>query len=272
MPFRGRLMRARDDATRFMAPRVEWVRRKLLRRPPSRPIERVIFEFGRLSPTAFFVQIGAHDGTALDPLREQIMRRRWSGILIEPVPYVFSRLCANYGDNPRVVLENVAVADRDGRRDFYYLPEAPTGTEVWKWYDALGSFHRDVVLSHRRLIPDIDDRIETIPVPCLTFDSICRKHGVNDVAVVQIDTEGYDFEVLKLIDFNRYEVQLVMYEHLHLDPSTKAASRRLLNEHGYVSISDGMDVLAVHGGVLRKFPRLDRVWKRLQAANRGEDS
>ena len=43
--------------------------------------------------------------------------------------------------------------------------------------------------------------------------------------VVQIDTEGYDLEVLRLIDLARWQPSLVMYEHMHLDDEGRAAAR-----------------------------------------------
>ena len=51
-----------------------------------------------------------------------------------------------------------------------------------------------------------------IDVPCLTFDSLVSKHGVTAVDLVQMDTEGYDFEIVKLIDLDRLRPRLIMYE------------------------------------------------------------
>jgi FkbM family methyltransferase len=244
-------------------------RRRLPRSPPSRPIAQVIYTFAQHHPEAFVVQVGAHDGTALDPLRDELMNRPWRGILIEPVPYVFERLRANYGQNPRLALENVAIADADGVRDFHHIPQSDPGS-VWKWYDALGSFRREVVLKHRDLIPDIEDRIVATPVRCMTFTSLCEKHDVDAIDFVQIDTEGYDLEVLRLIDLGRWQPRLVMYEHLHLEPADRESARALLDEHGYLRLSDDMDTLGIHRSTLAAVPELDRLWKRLTAAGAGD--
>jgi FkbM family methyltransferase len=246
------------------------IRRHLPRRPPERPIGQVIFAFARHHPRAFVVQVGAHDGTAIDPLREELLCRRWRGILVEPVPYVFDRLKANYGANRRLVLENAAIAESDGIRDFHHLPEAEDGS-VWMWYDALGSFRREVILRHDELVPDIESRLVTSPVHCLTFESLCRKHLVDHIDVVQIDTEGYDLEVLRLIDLQRWRPALVMYEHLHLDGDERLEAGSLLDEHGYLQIADGMDTLGIHRSILKRVPELARLWERLVAeSDRGE--
>jgi hypothetical protein len=52
----------------------------------------------------FFVQVGSNDADHGDPLRPFILTRRWSGIMIEPVPYVFERLRRNYESLPDLVL------------------------------------------------------------------------------------------------------------------------------------------------------------------------
>jgi FkbM family methyltransferase len=235
----------------------------------ERPIGRVIAEFGRLNPSAFFMQIGARDGTALDPLRSEFMKREWHGVLVEPVPYVFDRLKSNYAGNPRLILENVAIADGDGTLEFYQLPPEPADSPEWEWYDALGSFRRDVVVaSHTGLIPDIEDRIVSTDVPCLTFDTLCRKHDIQRVDVVQIDTEGYDLEVLELIDFGRYQPQLVMYEHVHLEQHSKQRARELLQSRGYEVVADEMDTLGVRRSLLDGERRMRRTWRKARAATK----
>jgi FkbM family methyltransferase len=226
--------------------------------PTGRPTVRVINEFARLEPNATFVQIGANDGAALDPLHDAIAIRNWRGVMVEPVPYVCDRLRANMSGNPRVAIENVAIDRTDGTRDFFHLAKAAPGEEVWEFYHALGSFDRDVVLSHRDLVPDIEDRLVTTPVRCMTFDALCARHGYRSVDVVQIDTEGYDHVVLGLIDFDRYRPQIVMFEHLHLAPEVHQALRSRLASHGYTDIIDGMDTLAVHRDALARHRSLAR--------------
>lgn len=267
-----RVAAASDRLADVLAPRIpessglgramRAVRHRVLPRTvPDRPIAAVLHAFGRANPDAFFVQVGAHDGTQLDPLRDQIRARRWSGIMVEPVPYVFERLQANYGAHPRIALENIAIADRDGTLPFHHLPEADAGDDTWRWYDALGSFRRDVLLSHERQIPDIADRVVTSEVPCLTFERLCAKHGVEVIDVVQIDTEGYDDVVLDGIDLVRHRPGVVLFERLHLDEATHRRCTDRLVAHGYEWISDPMDTLAVRADVLRSQPAVAEAWR-----------
>jgi FkbM family methyltransferase len=188
--------------------------------------------------------------------------------MVEPVPYVFERLAARYHANPRVILENVAVADVDGSRPFHHLAQAAEGDRVWRWYDALGSFDRDVVLSHADLVEDLEARLLTTDVPCVTFDTLVGRHGLDRVDVVQIDTEGYDRQVLELVDLARYDVAVVVFEHLHLDAGARAACRALLSRHGFEQASDGMDTIAVSPRALA-LPRVRDTFAAARAALAG---
>jgi hypothetical protein len=98
---------------------------------------KLIREFAAAFPAAMFVEIGANDGEQHDHLRPMILARRWRGIMVEPVPYVFERLRTNYGGLDRVVLENVAVADEDGSRRFYHLAASAdrVGEGLPQWYE-----------------------------------------------------------------------------------------------------------------------------------------
>ena len=237
------------------------LRHRATRPGPNRPIEAVIEAFGRAHPRARFVQVGSHDGVSFDPISAQVRSRRWTGVMVEPVPYLFDRLQVHFGGSRRVRLENAAISADPGPRPFFHLAEDPDpAADLPSWYDALGSFRRDVVLSHRDAIPDIDDRLREIEVPCLTFDDLCRKHGLEGLDLVHIDTEGYDWEVVQLIDLDRWRPTAVLYEHVHLAPADRDACAAHLAAHGYALVSDAMDTLALHTDALARSPRLAGAW------------
>ena len=53
------------------------------------------------------------------------------------------------------------------------------------------------------------------------------------VDVLQIDTEGYDYQVLRHFDFASSRPQVVMFEHRHLSQDDRDAADNLLVMHGY---------------------------------------
>lgn len=245
--------------------RAKGVLREALRTPPEEPLAKMLFLYARAHPRAFVVQIGAHDSSQLDPLRPYILKHGWSGILVEPMPEVFQRLKQNYAEVDGLLFENVAIAPEDGSMDIHYVPQT-TDEGLPPWYDALASFRRDVLLKHKEFIPDIEDRIETASVPCLTFDSLCAKNEVTTIDVIQIDTEGFDFEIIKLIDLDRFRPALLQFEELHMDDATRRECIRHLESFGYEALGNSMDCLCVHPERLRRRrSSLRRAWRRMRA-------
>lgn len=228
----------------FMLPRLTGRIRRELGLPLDR-IEAAVHRFGAAYPEATFVQVGANDGVARDPLRMQVERRRWRGIMVEPVPYVFKRLEERYGHHPRVQLEMSAIAERSAVLPFYHLREAKEGEEVWSWYHALGSFRREVVLSHKAFIPDIEDRLTETQVPCIDFNSLCAGAGLTHVDLLQMDTEGYDYQILRSIDLTVWRPRMIIYEHHHLSSDERRAARELMTTQGYLTFEHGLDTAAL---------------------------
>ena len=225
--------------------RLEVLRHKLPTARARSRVEQVIHAFADAYPDAYFIQVGSNDGTNQDPLRRAILTHRWRGILVEPVPHIFERLRRNYRLRDGLAFENAAIADADGTRNFYHLRPAEPGASLPPWYELLGSFSRDVILSHRGAIPDIDQRVIAAPVPCLTFETLCRRHGVARLDLLHVDAEGYDDVILAQVDLARWRPRLVLYEHCHLAPASAAALRERLRAHGYEMLEENLDTLCL---------------------------
>ncbi|MEA2273543.1 MAG: hypothetical protein QOI98_2251 [Solirubrobacteraceae bacterium] len=221
--------------------------------------------FADAYPQAFFIEIGSNDGEQHDHLQPLIVSGSWRGIMVEPVPYVFERLRRNYGGIARVILENAAIADRDGTLPFYHLAEPGDGDRegLPGWYDAIGSFSRDAVVHHAKHIPDIERRLVCAQVPALTFESLCAKHAVDRVDLIVIDTEGYDWEILRRLDLRARHPRLVVYEHFHLAPDDRRACREQMQNSGYETMEEGFDTWCLDPSA---DDRLTRLWRGLRPA------
>ena len=105
---------------------------------------KFLADFAAARPSATFVEIGAPDGAWSDQLRSFILDREWTGVMVEPVPYLSERLRENYGSLGRVAVENAAISDTDGPRPFYRLEQVddPEREGLPGWYDAIGSLSR----------------------------------------------------------------------------------------------------------------------------------
>ena len=227
-----------------LRPTLRAVRHRLPTGRPTEPLTCLMYEFANLYPHALFMQIGANDGSKGDYLETYVQTRDWRGVLVEPIPYVFANLTRRHGSNPRLTLVNAAISDHDGTASLYYLPK-DEDDNLPPWYDALATFRRDVLLTHTPWIPDIESRIATIDVATLTFDSLCRSRGIERLDLIQIDTEGYDYEIIRQIDLDRYRPSFILFEHYHLRPDERDSCRSSLERHGYRAISNFMDTVAI---------------------------
>lgn len=226
---------------------------------------KLLSAFADAYPDAFFIEIGANDGVAHDHLRPFVLSHGWRGVMVEPVPFVFERLRRNYAGVEGVALANAAIARRDGTLPFYHLAEAGEGERegLPGWYDAIGSFSRETVLAHAADIPDIERRLVSARVECLSFESLCRRHGVERLDLLAIDAEGYDAEIVGSIDFERRRPRLLIYEHFHLRPAERAGCGELLAGAGYETVEEHFDTFCLDAS---RDDSLTRAWRRLRPA------
>jgi len=199
----------------------------------------------------FFVEIGAYDGIAADPAREFILKYKWKGILIEPIPYIFETLKKNYEGHQQLIFENIAISNDDNDRIIYYsTPEFQATVSSKKWpiqrrmLTAISSFQQDTWLNVKRSKREIKwFRNEIIPnmvalkVPCMSLQSFFDKHGIKELDLLQIDTEGFDYEIIKQID--KIRPRLINYENKHL-ADKKQKCVQFLESIGYkITITGG---------------------------------
>lgn len=229
-------------------PIVEWARkiRHLLRRGPIGRFRDYCALIPEYAPEAMFVKVGANDGVVDDPCSRILFSPGWKGLLIEPVPYCFERLKKNYSDSTRYMLAQVAIGARPGKTTFYYVgQEAPRHLpDLPSWYDQLGSFNREHIVKH--LGPAVEPFVVAQEVEVCSLAEIVRRNGIRDIHLLHIDTEGYDYEVLKTCDFDRCKPVLIFIEHKHLSVAHKAEMRALLRKQGYSIADCGGDYFALN--------------------------
>lgn len=190
------------------------------------------------------IQIGANDGVTNDPVRKIILDFKIPSLLIEPQPEIFKMLKTAYNGVPGVRFENCAVDKADGTKELFFVRPGVTGYPAWA--TGIASFDKQTLLKHRRVLPDLENNLGKADVPAFTFTSLLKRHGIDSILLLQLDTEGYDFELLKDIIGLGFIPKLIQYEHKHLSFSDQAACRRLLSEKGYSFLSRKEDTIAIH--------------------------
>jgi FkbM family methyltransferase len=201
----------------------------------------IVTYLASLRPNFFFVQVGANDGKRDDPIHEYVERFRLRGILIEPQPKTFESLKATYAHRPDLVLVNAAIAPVDGKVTIYQA-RSPDGSEPW--VDLLTSF--DLTTLRKTLGPRSSALVEQVEVRAVSPATLLAEHTFNQVDLLQVDTEGYDYEVLKLFDLPLLRPSIVHFEHRLLKRADWESAIELLVSNNYMVSYNWHDTLACH--------------------------
>jgi FkbM family methyltransferase len=191
----------------------------------------------------FFVQLGANIGGTGDPIYGIVRRHKLPGLLVEPQTAAFEKLKASYKGMDQVILENVAIAPQSGTMTLYKLN--PKYAHLYP-YDPSGiaSFSPEHIVKHVPGGASISDLIIQETVKTVPLSELLDAHQVKHIDLLQIDTEGYDFEILKMLDFRRFQPTLINLEHLHLSPADCEACLELLLAQGYMVHFGPDDIVA----------------------------
>lgn len=205
---------------------------------PTRRME----EYFRSGEAVYFVQIGAFDGLAGDPIRELALDNpHWRGLLIEPQVSAYRRLCGAYKSHAeRFVFMNSAISGGGGKLEFYRIAEREFQSKrLPDWAEEIASLDASHIRKH---FPDVE--IEASEVETLTFADAVKAARLPRVDLLVIDVEGHERAILETVDVSAYGIRFVMYEHKHLSAEDRAFLTSLLGRQGLVSKVFGRDTIA----------------------------
>lgn len=214
-------------------------------------LEVLLYGYLQNKKKIFFIQIGANDGVSTDPIYNFVTlnSKKVKGVALEPMPDVFETLKNNYKRYPNVKLCNLAIHNSKSQMDLYKV-NPKYSKDLPKWTKGIASFNK----RHHEL-SGIDSKfIISEKVKCISFDGLLNKYSINQVDLLQIDTEGYDSEIIFSIDFSKIKPSIIHFEHgLRdgvMDKNTFLKVQSLLRENGYGIIVELYDVIAYQDDLL----------------------
>ena len=162
------------------------------------------------------VVIGAHSGLYLKDLVNEYQDR--NVLLVEPVPYNYEVLDSEYKDDPKIIICKNAIIDKS-KKDFFYYVKKESITKLGKhWASQIGSFDKNHILNHKNKRFDIkEDDIETIQIEFITFDDLIQKYSIKSIDKLQIDVEGAEYKIMNSINFQKIEINKILFESKHFD-------------------------------------------------------
>jgi len=194
-------------------------------------------------PDMFFVQIGANDGVLCDSLFEFVTRYRVPGLAVEPLGDVFEKLKKNYAPYPWIRPVRTAIHRSSKSVDLHRIDPAKL-KQVGEWRIGTASLNP----AHHKSFGVPDDAVITETVPAVTLGELVKQQHVPRVDLLQIDTEGYDAEILRMLDDLPSRPALIRFEHgLPDNIMTREVFLGItdfLLQRGYHVVMDGYDAIA----------------------------
>jgi hypothetical protein len=154
---------------------------------------------------------------------------------------------------PEILMVNAALDKTDGTTTLYKYT-----VSLERWATGMASFNRQVLedkikdgtilkkaLKQGVKLPDNkDDWIVGQEIATISPETLMGKFGNEGFKLLAIDTEGFDYEILKMLDLNRISPEVIIYEEVNLNADTARECRSYLQEYGYSCRSIEKDVLA----------------------------
>lgn len=176
------------------------------------------------------IQIGSNDGLHGDPIYNLIKQNpTWRALFVEPIPYLFERLRKNYGMDGRFSFVNAAI--NEGKQQVFYSVKEEAKVDLPflpSWYDQLGSFKKENILKH--LDGVLEPYIVETELLGMSLSELFQKNEVQDITLLHIDAEGYDWKILSQLNLARYKPEIILFEHKHLSTSELNSSIDFLKE------------------------------------------
>lgn len=225
-------------------------------KPHLMSVELILNQYFIIKTEGNLVQIGSNDGISNDPLYKHLVQNLWNAILVEPVPHTFEKLKINYNKyKNRIKFENSIISSSDGFEYFYSLNKK----SLHKYpihANQLSSLTDDVILLLKPEYPNVEKDIIKSILPSITFDSLIKKYSFNKVDLIHIDVEGNDDKIIASINMEKYQPDIVIFEHIHL---TKKSYKTLLNKFKqlkYKVYYFNIDTIAINRKLQKKFPKI----------------
>ena len=176
------------------------------------------------SPSDSIVIIGAHDLLSFDSVASYLQSCKTQVFCFEPRPASYRQLSDNIKQLGLTTCIPVNKAVHPSLREciiydisqdyISFYPDSAQG---------IASFSRSHILKTAA-----EEHTKEEVVPCSSPDNWSSDYKIKSISYLQIDTEGYDWEILKSINLYSFAPIAIMLEYINLRESEKKNAARIL--------------------------------------------
>lgn len=173
------------------------------------PVDKFIFEryFPDTGIKGVFVECGAFDGLTECSCKFFEETMGWTGYNLEPVPWVFEKLCKNRPNGRNL---NFALSSSVGSSIFKAVRHPVFGIECTN-----GSLQHTA--KHKQWLEDAGCSFENVEVRLLTWKELIEREQITHVDLFVLDVEGHELSVLAGMEGCTVLPAVICVEVGHLD-------------------------------------------------------
>lgn len=235
---------------------------KYLYFPRKNSLAWTLNKYSRNTQQLTVIQIGANDGFNHDPIVKFIKRDKWNGVLLEPQKYVHDTFLSKLHQNQsNIKTLNAALDYQDGERMMYHIAFSRS-----RWATGLSSFDKQaleevinnghVARSARKegipLPTNKEDYITEEKIQCISPETLVKTYHINKIDLLQIDAEGFDFEIIKMMNIPQTQPGMIVFEDSHLSSEALQECHQLLSTQSYIIRKTKGNAIAIKKALLPK--------------------
>jgi len=172
----------------------------------------------KLKKNGYFLEIGASDGINLSNTYLLEKKYNWNGICVEPIKEDYEKLY----NNRCCFCSNLAVYSKSNEELEFNIYE----------YNLLSGLNKHINTYSNQPIK------EKVIVKTITLNELLEKYNSPYfIDYMSLDTEGSEYEILKVFDFDKYKFGLIHVEHNFEEPKRQLI-KELLIKNGYEYIGE----------------------------------
>lgn len=143
----------------------------------------------------FYVDVGANDPSRFSNTK-RFYNKGWSGINIEPNTVKFNKFLTT---RQKDINLNIGISSK--KSNLFFWEFFPDSLSTFALSEARNNIKKGFILKEKRLV-------EVLPLS-LVLDRYCKEKNID---FISIDTEGYDFQVLRSNNWDKYNPKVICVE------------------------------------------------------------